>query len=215
MSNVHPKVSYEVNKLKVMMETIDNLLKINSLEICSKLTFNRTDENGVEYITTGYCTMPLYHSHGFNGHFEFRITQELYDPDEMTYEIRFYANSMDENCNVKLFKAIYDPLKYEDSKLENELYSLYKKIEKEYNRVDDALNELKMFMANIYELNEKQEGYLFDKLNGCCNDNKKPDKEYQNGGPKPPYKPAYQYLSKHEQYHEWLKQNFDCDCHDE
>ena len=216
MSNVHPKVSYELEKMCIMLNTIERLLCCGALEICSKTSFNRTNDDGIEFTTTGFCMMPLYHDNGFNGHFEFRLTQEKYDPDEMIYEIRFYSNSV-LGCNdTKLFKSIYDPSKYENAPLdENEIYSLFKKIDKEFNRVDEELNELQEIMKTITEINENGYGFRVDDIHDCHKECDKPEKEVQNGGPKPPYKPAYQSLPKHEQFHEWLKQNYDCDCFDE
>ena len=190
MNNTHPKDSFEITKIKMMKDTIKELLETNNLEICGKTTFNRKDEEGIEYTTTGFCMMPLFQTEEFDGHFEFRRIQEVYEPDATMYDIRFYNNSILDGDPVKLFKAVFVTDKYDEEELDYELYSLFDRINEVYLMIVDELAELDTLMKGIMRVNKNKEGI---KVGDLHHENLPPNRPpQQNGGPKPPYKPIYQ-----------------------
>ena len=182
--NVHPQDSYELSKFKMMKNALERLLEDDNLEICSRTTFERTDEKGIEYSVEGYCVMPLYQTPEFDGHFEFRIIREVHDSDCFKFDIRFYNNSVVDEEQVEIFKAVFDADKYDDYDTEDEAYRLYNNLRTRYMDVQDELERLSNLMKGILEVNNEEKGKMVGGL-----EHEMFRQQCQNGGPKPPYTP--------------------------
>lgn len=182
--NIHPQDSFELSKFKMMKNALERLLADNNLEICSRTTFDRTDDEGVEYSTEGYCVMPLYQTPEFDGHFEFRFIREVHDSDSMKFDIRFYNNGIMDNEQTEVFKAVFDVDKYDDYETEDEAYKLYNNLRTKYMEVQEELDRLSSLMRGILAVNDEEQGKMISTL-----DHTPPKPPQQNGGPKPPYTP--------------------------
>ena len=53
---------FTLPKIKLMKDTIDELLDNGKLEICERTTFNHVDENGIEYVSIKFHTTPTHNN---------------------------------------------------------------------------------------------------------------------------------------------------------